>query len=88
MLQLDDVSGGEVEQTRFYTSLMVHLRHVSTILGSQGGMSKFSQRSPYERELNYRRFLEYLDIDGFLENVRSDFRKEYMEEDPGSKFAA
>lgn len=65
---------------------MVHLKNVSGILGSRGGMSKFSQKNPYLRELNYRRFLEYLDVDGFLENVKSDLRKEYMTEDEGQKF--
>jgi hypothetical protein len=86
LLQVEELSGGGEEQTKFYSSLMVHLKNVSGILGSHGGMSKFELKNPFHRELNYRRFLEYLDVDNFLENVKSDLRKEYMNEDEGQKF--
>lgn len=50
LLQVEVLSReGEEEQTRFYSSLMVHLRKVSNMLGSRGGMSKFSQKNPFLR---------------------------------------
>jgi hypothetical protein len=66
---------------------MMHLRNISGILGSRGGMSKFSNKNHFLRELNYRRFMEYLEVDGLLENVKSDIRKEYNFEEESQKFS-
>lgn len=54
---------------------MVHLKNISGILGSKGGMSKFSTKNYFLNELNYRRFMEYLEVDGLLENIKSDIRR-------------
>jgi hypothetical protein len=40
-----------------------------------------SIKNPFEMEMRYRHFMEYLDIDIFLENVKSEIKKEYYNED-------
>lgn len=65
---------------------MCHLKNMSGMMGSKGGMTNFEQKNPFVRELNYRRFMEYLDIDLFLEGVKRDLLLEYGNEDPLQKF--
>lgn len=60
---------------------MCHLKNVSGMMGSKAEMSKIQKKNSYLREITYRRFLEYLDVDIFLENVKRDILKEYSNED-------
>ena len=48
---------------------------------SKARMNKLLSKNPYLQELRYRHFMEYLDIDIFLENIKSDIRKAYYNED-------
>lgn len=41
LLEVEQLGRGEEEKTKFYSSLMIHLKNISGILGSRGGMSKF-----------------------------------------------
>jgi hypothetical protein len=41
-------------------------------------MSKLASKNPYLQELRYRHFMEYLEIDVFLENIKSDIRRDYF----------
>lgn len=58
----------------------MHLKSVSSMMSSKT-KSISSIKNPFEMEMRYRHFMEYLDIDIFLENVKSEIKKEYYNED-------
>lgn len=82
---MEEILLNDEEQSKFYSSLLIHLRNMSGIMGSKNGIANFQSTNPFIRQINYRRFTQYLDVDMFLQNVKSDIKKQYSSEDDGNK---
>ena len=50
-------------------------------------MIKFEKKNPFIVEINYRRFREYLDINLFIESLKNDIKKFYLDGDEDQKAA-
>lgn len=82
---MEEILLNDEEQSKFYSSLLIHLRNMSGIMGSKNGIANLQSTNPFIRQINYRRFTQYLDVDMFLQNVKSDIKKQYSSEDDGNK---
>ena len=65
------------ERSNFYSSVLGHLKTLSrvNIIESRARMTELETINPFIRQIRFRCFLEYLDIDFFLEHFKSELRK-------------
>ena len=65
---------------------MIHMKNNSSFKGSQGRIDALPV-TPFTRELYYRQFREFLEIDRFMEGVKDSLRGEYYNSDERQKAA-
>jgi len=77
----------EEEQKSFFTSILGHIKTVSSVhlLQSQVGLSEFDMSNAYAREIRFRCFLEYLEVDIYFEQLKNELHKEFYVGGEGQK---